>query len=110
MFFVGIAISAVAVFLGIFTKLPKGVSGLANNLMVLSLFLPAPPLLPTPPPKKILVDLKTAIAENELYFIRNPLVARNGTQGPSPRPRPMLRSMPPSATHDSNAVQSGMFM
>ena len=106
MLFAGIVISAVAIFLGIFTKPPQGGGGLANNLMVLTFFLPAPPLLPTPPLKTTLFDLEAAIAENELYYIRNPVVARNGTQGPSPRPR----LIPSSAARSSNATApSGSF-
>lgn len=87
-------------FLGIVTKLPQGGGGLAHNIMVLSIFLPAPPLLPTPLPRKIFYDIEAAIAENELYYIRNPVVTRYGTQGPNTRPLPMPRS----AAGSSNAT------
>ena len=83
--------------LGIFTKLPQGSGDLANNLMVLSFFLPAPPLLPTPPATTILFDLEAAIAENQNNYMRNPVVTRNGTQGPIPRPRLIPRSAPGSS-------------
>ena len=105
MMFAGIVISAVAMFLGIFTKFPQGGGGLTNNLMVLSFFLPAPPLLPTPPPKRIPFDIEAAIAENEIYYIRNPVVAGNGTQGPSPRPRLMPSSAASNATAPSGAFK-----
>ena len=102
MLFAGIVFSAVAVFLGIITKLPQGGGGLANNLMVLSLFLQAPPISPppTPTPKRILFDLETAIAENQMFHMKNPVVSGNGTQGPMPRPLPKL----PSAAGSSNAT------
>ena len=99
MLFAGIIISAVAMLLGIVTKLPQGGGGLANNLMVLSFFLPAPPLQPLPPPKNIPFDLETAIAENQIFYLRNPVVTNNGTQGPMPRP---LRKLP-SAAGSNNA-------
>ena len=86
MLFVGIVFSAVAMLLGIVTKLPQGGRGLANNLIVLGFFLPAPPFLPPPPPTKILFDLEAAIAENKIFYMRNPVVTKNGTQGPMPRP------------------------
>ena len=85
-------------FLGIITKLPQGGGGLKNNLMVLSFFLPAPPLLPPPLQKRILFDLETAIAENQMYYLRNPVVTSNGTYGPMPWPL----QMPPSAARSSN--------
>lgn len=40
----GLFVSAVAVLLGIFTKLPQGGGGIANNLMVISCFLSIQPL------------------------------------------------------------------
>lgn len=98
--FAGIVISAVAVFLGIFSKLPQGGGGLANNLIVLGLFLPAPPFLPTPLPKKMLFDFEATIAEYELYYIRNPMVARNATQEPMPR----TRLLPRAVARSSNAT------
>ena len=56
--------------------------------------------LPTPPPRMIFYDIEAAIAENKLYYIRNPVVTRNGTQGPNTRPLPMPRS----AAGSSNAT------
>ena len=86
MFIAGIVLSAVAMFLGIFTKLPQGGGGLTNNLMALSFFLPAP-LLPTPPPpNSIIFELETAIAEIQIFSLKNPAVTRNGTQEPIPPP------------------------
>lgn len=100
MLFAGVVFSAVAMFLGIVTKLRQGGGGLAHNIMALSFFLPTPPLLPTPPPRMIFYDIEAAIAENKLYYIRNPVVTRNGTQGPNTRPLPMPRS----AAGSSNAT------
>ena len=99
MFIAGIVLSAVAMFLGIFTKLPQGGGGLGNNLMALSFFLPAPPLLFTPLPKRIILDLETAIAENQIFSLKKPVVTRNGTQGPLPPPPQKLLS----AAGSSNA-------
>ena len=104
MLFAGIVISAVAMFIGIVTKLPQGVGGLANNLMVISFFLPAPPLPPLPPTKRILFDLETAIAENQIFYLRNPVVTRNGIQGPMPRP---LRKLPTAAGSRNAPAQCG---
>lgn len=109
--FAGILISAVAIFLGIFTRLPQGGGGLVNNLMVLTFFLPAPPLLLTLPPKTTLFDLEAAIAENELYYIRNPVVARNGTQEPIPRPShcPVLLHIAAMLLHQAARSKSRRF-
>lgn len=87
MLFAGVVISAVAMFLGTVG------GGLANNLVVQSFFLPAPP------PKTILFDLETAIAENRIFYLRNSVATRNGTYWPMPRP---LHNIP-SATGSSNA-------
>ena len=92
MLFAGIVISAVAMFLGLITKLPQGGGGLANNLMAITFFLPAPPLPPLRLQTRILFDLETAIAENQLYYLSNPVVTRNGTYGPMPRPLYKLSS------------------
>lgn len=73
---------------------------MANNLMVLSLFLQAPPMSPPPTSKRVLFDLETAIAENQMFYMRNPVVTGNGTQGPMPRPLQKL----PSAASSSNAT------
>lgn len=83
---IGIILSAIAVFLGIVTKLPQGVGGLANNLMAMGFFLSAPSLLPPPPPRAIFFDLGTAIFENQHYYMHDPVVSGNVTQGPVPRP------------------------
>ena len=90
----GIVISAVAMFLGLITKLPQGGGGLASNLIALTFFLPAPPLPPLPLQKRVLFDLETAIAENQLYYLSNPVVTSNGTYGPMPRPLWKLPSSP----------------
>lgn len=79
MLFAGVVISAVAMFLGIVTKLTQGGRGLANNLVVLSFFLPAPPLSPLPLSKTILFDLETALAENRIFSLRNSVATGNGT-------------------------------
>lgn len=85
MLVVGIVIAAVSMFLGLVTKFPQGGGGLVNNLMALTFFLPAPPLPPLPLQKRIPFDLETAIAENQLFYLSNPVVTRNGTYGPMPR-------------------------
>lgn len=50
--------------------------------------------------KSILLDLETAIAENQMFYMKNPVITGNGTQGPMPRP---LRKLP-SAAGSSNAT------
>ena len=106
MLFAGIVFTAVAMFLGMITKLPQGGGGLANNLMILTLFLQAPPLLPPPTPKRILFDLETAIAENQIFYVKNPVVTVNGTQGPMPRP---LRKLLSAAGSSNDTVENGPF-
>ena len=92
MLFVGIVFSAVTMFLGIITKLPQGGGGLANNLMVLTLFLQAPPISPPPAPKRTPLDLETAFFENQIFYMQNPVVAGNGTKVHIGQPRENLSS------------------
>lgn len=103
---IGIILSAIAVFLGIVTKLPQGGGGLANNLMAMGLFLSAPPLLPPPPPRAIFFDLDTAIFENQHFYMHDPVVSGNITQGPLPRPSGLPRS---DAGSSSAPAQNGTF-
>ena len=87
MLFAGALISAVAILLGVFTKLPQGGGGLINNLMVVSCFYSTPPLLPTPPPPRaILLDLDASVFDIRQYYIRNLQSTGNITQGPMPSP------------------------
>ena len=87
MIFAGLIISAVAVLLGVFTKLPQGGGGLANNLMAMSLFYLSPPLLPPPPPPRaIIFDLDSAVLDTRHCYISNPLSTGNITEGPMPSP------------------------
>lgn len=80
---------------------PRG-WGLGNNLMALTFFLPAPPLPPLPLQKRILFDLETAIAENQLFYLSNPVVTRNSTY----RPMPRFPQNPRSAADGGNASAS----
>ena len=75
--------------------------------MVLSLFLQAPPIsLPPTPKRKTPFDQETAIAENQMFYMMNPVVTGNGTQGPTPQPLQKL----PSAAGSSNATaENGPF-
>lgn len=87
MIFAGVLFSAVAIFLGIFTKLPQGGGGLVNNLMALSCFYSTPPLLPPPPPPTAsLFDLDAAIFETRQYYLLHPPPTGNFTHGPMPSP------------------------
>ena len=87
MLFAGALISAVAILLGVFTKLPQGGGGLINNLMVVSCFYSTPPLLPTPPPPRaILLDLDASVFDIRQYYIRNLQSTGNITEGPMPSP------------------------
>lgn len=99
----GIIFSAVAMFLGLITKLPQGGGGLTNNLIALTFFLPAPPPPHMSLQLRILFDLETAIAENHLYYLSNPVVTRNGTYGPLPRPvRKISSSSTDNTTFNAN--------
>ena len=100
MIIAGIIFSVVAVFLGAVTKLPQGGGGLVNNLMVMTFLLSPPPMLPVPPPKATIFDLDAAIRENQLYYMRNPVVTGNVTLGPMPRPF----ETPRTAANSSNAT------
>lgn len=86
MILAGVLFSAVAIFLGIFTKLPQGGGGLINNLMVMSCFYSTPPLLhPPPPPTASLFDLDAAkTRQNYLHYPSSP--TGNFTNGPMPSP------------------------
>ncbi len=85
--FAGVLFSAVAIFLGIFTKLPQGGRGLINNLMVMSCFYSTPPLLhPPPPPTASLFDLDAAIFETRQFYLLHPPPTGNFTHGPMPSP------------------------
>ena len=88
MIFAGLIISAVTVFLGVFTKFPQGAGFLPNNLTVMSFLFSNPPVSPPPPPppKAILFDLNAAILETRQFYTRHPLSAGNVTEGPMPSP------------------------
>ena len=87
MLFAGALFSAVAVLLGIFTKLPQGGGGLINNLMVMSCFYSPPPLLPPPPPPRaIFFDPDASVFDIRHYNIRDLRSTGNLTEGPMPWP------------------------
>lgn len=100
----GTVFSAVAVLLGIFTKLPQGGGGLFNNLMVLGCFLPSPePYQPLPPPSTaIFFDIDATIFEPRQGYVHQLAMTCNLTQGPMPgsytRPRPASNPPPRKAT------------
>ena len=93
MLFAGALFSAVAIFLGIFTKLPQGGGGLINNLMVMSCFYSAPPLLPPPPPPRAyFLDLDPSVFEIKQYYNRNLQSTGNFSEGPMPSPLAKTRA------------------
>ena len=97
MLFAGALFSAVAILLGIFTKLPQGGGGLINNLVVLSCFYSAPPLLhPPPPPRAYLFDLDPSFFETRQYYVRDLQSTGNVTEGPMPNPLTQPRDAPGS--------------
>lgn len=98
MVFAGLVVSAVAVLLAIFTKLPQAGGGLTNNLMVMRYYLSsAPQLPPTPPPRAIF------FLETRKLYKHHPKTFGNTTQGPMPRhhsnPRLAVGSNKPPPTH-----------
>ena len=99
MIFASLVFSAVAVFLGIFTKLPQGGGGLVNNLMVMSCFLSSPPLLPSPPPPRaIFFDIDEAIFGTHEYFLLHPkLLATLLTGQCLARPQSLVLLQPAAA-------------
>ena len=100
----GLVVSAVAVLLGIFTKLPQGGGGFVNNLRVMSCFLPSPqPYLPTPPPPMaVFFDVDAATFEPRKGYVHQLAMTCNLTQGPMPgsytKPRPASNPPPRKAT------------
>ena len=97
MLFAGALFSAVAILLGIFTKLPHGGGGLINNLVVLSCFYSAPPLLPPPPPPRAyLLDLDPSFFETRQYYIRKLKSTGNFTEEPIPHSLTKLCDAPDS--------------
>lgn len=100
MIIAGLVISAVAVLLGIFTKLPQGGGGIVNNLMVMGCFLSiAPPFLPPPPPppNAVIFDIDAAIFDPRKAYVHHHALTCNLTQDPMPQchPKPRLASDPP---------------
>lgn len=99
----GLVVSAVAVLLGIFTKLPQGGGGFVNNLMVMSCFLPSPqPYLPTPPPPTaVFFNIDAATFEPRKGYVHQLAMTCNLTQGPMPgsytKPRPASNPPPRKA-------------
>lgn len=96
----GLVVSAVAVLLGIFTKLPQGGGGLANNLMVMSCFLSSPPPYlhpPPPPPNAVFFDIDAAIFDPRKAYVHQHASTCNITQGPMPQchTKPRFASDPP---------------
>lgn len=82
----GLFVSAVAVLLGIFTKLPQGGGGIANNLMVMSCFLSIQPLyLPSPPSNAVFFDIDAAIFEPRKAHVHQHALTCNLTQAPMPQ-------------------------
>lgn len=93
----GLFVSAVAVLLGIFTKLPQGSGGIANNLMVMSCFLSIQPLyLPPPSPNAVFFDIDPAIFDPRKAYVHQHALTCNLTQAPMPQchTKPRLASDP----------------
>lgn len=85
----GLVVSAVAVLLGIITKLPQGGGGLVNNLMVMSCFLSiAPPPLHHPPPippNAVIYDNDAAVFDPHKAYVHQNGPSCNLTQSPMPQ-------------------------
>ena len=105
MLFAGLLVSAVAVLLGIFTKLPQGGGGLVNNLMVMSCFLSSPPPNlppPSPPNAEFFFYIDDAIFEPHKGYVHQRAMTCNLTQGTMPqchkKPRLASNTPPTKAT------------
>lgn len=85
----GLVVSAVAVLLGLITKLPQGGGGLVNNLMVMSCFLSiAPPPLYHPPPfhpNAVFYDIDAVIFDPRKAYGHQNGPSCNLTQSPMPQ-------------------------
>lgn len=106
----GLVVSAVAVLLGIFTKLPQGGGGLVNNIMVMSCFLSIPPphLHPPPPPNAVFYDIDAAIFDPRKAYVHQHAPTCNLTQGPMPQchTKSGLASDPPIKATFSTTILS----
>lgn len=92
-----LVVSAVAVLLGLFTKLPQGGGGIVNNLMVMSYFLPDLPYLPPPPPRKdIIFHVDADIFGTRKVFLYHYAMTCNITE--DPMPQCYTKSRPPART------------
>lgn len=100
MIVVSLVVSAVAVLLGLFTKLPQGGGGIVNNLMVISYFLPNLPYLPPPPPPKdIILSVDADIFGTRKFFLHHYTMTCNTTE--DPMPQCYTKSRPPGWTGNS---------
>lgn len=106
----GLVVSAVAVLLGIFTKLPQGGGGIVNNLMVMNCFLSSPPpyLHPPPPPNAVFNDIDAAIFDPRKAYVHQHAPTCNFTQGPMPQchTKPRFASDPPIKATFSTPIPS----
>lgn len=92
-----LVVSAVAVLLGLFTKLPQRGGGIVNNLMVMSYFLPNLPYLPPPPPSKdIIFDVDADIFGTRKFFLHHYAMTCNITE--DTMPKCYTKSHPPGWT------------
>lgn len=94
-----LVVSAVAVLLGLFAKLPQGGGGIVDNhlLMVMSYFLPNLPYLPPPPPPKdIIFDIDADIFGPGKVFLHHYAMTCNISE--DPMPQCYAQSRPPGWT------------
>lgn len=80
-----LVVSAVAILLGLFTKVPQSGGGIVNNFVVISYFLPNLPYLPPPsPPKDIIFDVDANIFGTRKFFLHHYAMTCNITEDPMP--------------------------
>lgn len=92
-----LVVSAVAVLLGLFAKLPQGGGGITNNLMVMSRFLPNLPLFPPPPPPQdTIFDIDADIFGTRKVFLQYYAMTCNISE--DPMPQCYSKSRPPGWT------------
>lgn len=93
-----LVVSAVAVLLGILTKLPQGGEGIVSNLMVMSYsLLELPYLHPPPPPKDVIFDVDANIFGTRNVFSHHYAMTSSNTSE-DPMPQCYTKSRPPGWT------------
>lgn len=103
-----LVVSAVAVLLGILTKLPQGGEGIVNNLIVMSYsLLKLPYLHPPPPLKNVIFDVDADIFGTRNVFLHHYAMTCNISE--DPMPQCYTKSRPPVWTDSPSPPKNVRF-